>query len=457
MEVTENLKEDRNLTHGTGMKDKSRENKTRIAFVTQPWDEVIPSVENSSIPIITYQLAKRLADTCNVIIYAKQGNNQSRVERDEHGLQIRRVHVSAEEWMLKPAKVLYRLLASRRSKHPLYAASWYHIGYILQVAMDLRKQACDIVHIFNFSQFIPVIRAFNPEVKIVLHMECEWLTQLDPLVIEPRLRKTDMIIGCSDFITNGVRELYPQVAHKCTTVFNAVDHERFISSDGSDTEDPDCSKRLLYVGRISPEKGIHVLLEAFKIVAKDYPDLKIELVGGISEAPYEFIVLVSNDEKTTDLASFYSDRTKLAQGRYFNHLQQQIPEHLTNKVHFVGSVSNEALYNYYQKADVLVFPSVWHEPFGIPLVEAMACRTPVVATISGGMTEIVVDGETGYLVERGDSATLAEAISNLVSDYELRVEMGEAGRDRVQKLFTWDASADRLMDQYEKILSIESS
>jgi glycosyltransferase involved in cell wall biosynthesis len=72
--------------------------------------------------------------------------------------------------------------------------------------------------------------------------------------------------------------------------------------------------------------------------------------------------------------------------------------------------------DFYRRATVLVFPSVWQEPFGIPIVEAMACGLPVVSTCSGGIPEIVEHGQTGMLVARGDAEQLALAISQVIDD-----------------------------------------
>ena len=118
---------------------------------------------------------------------------------------------------------------------------------------------------------------------------------------------------------------------------------------------------------------------------------------------------------------------------------------------------NSEICAHYARAGIFVFPSLWHEPFGIPVIEAMAAGLPVVATRAGALPEVVVDGETGILVERGDSAGLADAIGTLLADPQLRQRMGAAGRRRVQQLFTWDRSVARLERLYGMVPQGEAS
>ncbi|MCX6354274.1 MAG: glycosyltransferase family 4 protein [Candidatus Aureabacteria bacterium] len=99
--------------------------------------------------------------------------------------------------------------------------------------------------------------------------------------------------------------------------------------------------------------------------------------------------------------------------------------------------SQEELPNLYAQADICVVPSIWREPFGIAAVEAMAAGKPVVASRVGGLEEIVDHGVTGFLVEPGNAGEVAESIKKLLDDPELRMRMGEAGRERGKMKFAW--------------------
>lgn len=113
-------------------------------------------------------------------------------------------------------------------------------------------------------------------------------------------------------------------------------------------------------------------------------------------------------------------------------------------------MSQERLPNLYRSASVLVAPSLIEEPFGLPLVEAMACGVPVVASRAGGMAGIVADGETGRLVPRGDAAALAGAISQILLDPDLARSMRVAASQVAQARFSWEHVATLLESVYER-------
>ena len=418
----------------------------KIAFISQPLDTVLPPHQNS-IGLWIYEVARRLARSCEVIVYTRGSRFRRKVEYGE-GVHYRGIPMGPDRLLLR---LLRRFSGLRNVKRPAFASSLYYLGYILQVANDLRAQQCDVVHLFNFSQFVPVIRAFNPNMKIVLHMQCEWLTQLDRAMIERRLSEADLVIGCSEYITEKIRRRFPQFANRYQTVFNGVDVNQFLSENGHSTAKKNGVKRLLFVGRVSPEKGVHVLLDAFQKVVERYPQAQLEIVGSQQQLPFEFLIALSDDDKVCDLTSFYY-LDGVLRHNYFSSLQEQLLlSNIAAHVTFLGSVPHMHVINHYRDADVFIFPSVWDEPFGIPLVEAMACQVPVVATRSGGMTEVVEEGKTGLLVERGDAPALAEAILRLLSNKDLRRAMGKAGRRRVLDLFSWEQVVKKVLCQYQNI------
>lgn len=414
----------------------------KIAFLFQPTNTLSPHKPEGSIAIWTHEVTRRLARHCDVIVYAKKGDTQKAFERYQ-GVQYRRMSVDVDEKFAYAARAVdKRLLRFRSFKRPLFASSFYYLFYALQVAKDLKSEKCDVIHIHNFSQFVPIIRAHNPKIKIALHMHCEWLTQLDPRMIRKRLREADLIMGCSQYITNKIRYRFPQFAERCQTVYNGFDATTISGNNSPRAPKKKDIKQLLYVGRVSPEKGVHVLLDAFRKVVANYPETHLKIVGANESLPIEFLVGLSDDPMVSGLSLYYH-------GNYFSHLQGKLGPSAIRHVSFVGSVPSSQMIDFYRDADVLVLPSVCSEPFGMPLVEAMAAKVPVVASRVGGITEVVKAGETGLLVERGDASALAEAIIRLLSDDDLRLSMGEAAHKRAGELFSWERIVERLLRLYK--------
>jgi glycosyltransferase involved in cell wall biosynthesis len=420
----------------------------KIAFVSQPFDYVQPPVQAGSIGIWTYQMMQAApAKQHAFIVYAKQFPNQQAFETHD-GIAYRRFSTNLDEWLGKPFRLLELLLNFPRSKKPFYATRLSYLGYIAQIARDLRTQQCDVVHVHNYSQFVPVLRAFNPKIKIVLHMHCEWLSDLDRNMIAARLQKTDLVLGCSDYIAEKVRLRFPQYADRVRSVYNGVDLRYFSSAIHAETKEPKKPKRLLYVGRVSPEKGLHTLLQAFEIVIKEMPGVQLDMVGPAGNAPYEYMALISEDPRVAALSRYYHGLKK--RGDYQQELKGQLSPEVSSHVQFVGQVPHAELLAYYRAADLLVNPSL-SEAFGMSLIEAMASKVPVVATRVGGMTEITENGRLGLLAEAEDAAALAQAILTLLADEQLRRQLGEAGYQRAAALYSWERVAESLVGLYASL------
>jgi glycosyltransferase involved in cell wall biosynthesis len=417
----------------------------KIAFVNQPWNRVALPVRAGSVAIWTYEVARRLAKTHEVVVYAKRDPDQSKVEWHE-GVQYRRVSVSQDAVLQK----LVTMMRIQFLRKPLrYGDSSYFLGYIARVTADLRKAGCDVVHLHNFSQFAPIVGRLNPAVKLILHMHCEWLTQIPEAIIERRLRSVDQIIGVSEYLAGTIRRAFPARSAACHAIQNGVDIERFSAKPEPAPGEENRPGRILFVGRVSPEKGIHVLLAAFARVLEKYPTVRLEIVGGLGAAPREFILEGNEDPRVAELDCFFS-------GDYVAHLKQSLSASVAERVAFVGELAYTDLAKKYHAADVLVYPSVWNEPFGLPAVEAMACGLPVVATRSGGLQEIVEDGVTGLLVKRADVDDLARALITLLSDASMRERMGRAGRDRATEMFSWEKVTRALLELYQDTARTEA-
>jgi len=328
---------------------------------------------------------------------------------------------------------------------PSFASAWSHRGYASAVARRLRSGNFDVAHIMNYSQFVPIIRAHHPACMIGLHMHCDWLAQLPIETVRQRVRQADLIIGCSEYITKAIAARFPEYASKCVTVPNGA-----AIPDGHSR--PVGGRTVLFVGRLSPEKGIHHLIQAFHEVLRVFPDANLRLVGGAGSAPPEYLVFLSDDPHVAALRMFYPVGRPGMKDPYLDALEREAGSELGRRIHFEGWMDGERLEQCYREACLLVNPSL-SEAFGMSLVEAMMHGMPVIATQVGGMPYIVENQRTGLLVAPADPPALARAIRELLEHRELSCQMGEVGRQRALSEFTWDRCSHILLDHYQSLMS----
>jgi glycosyltransferase involved in cell wall biosynthesis len=424
-----------------------------LAFVNQPWTKATPPEGSDSTGIWSYQIGNYLSKYCAVIYYGSanlpnSGKSSASSLNSARPIEyIKYEAISAKlDYLLKiPRKIITSLL-SFNNKLPYFGSAWFHFGYGWQIARDAERRKCDIIHIHNFSQFVPTIRDRNPNAKIVLHLHCEWLNLLEREAIASRLAKVDLVIGCSDYITNKIKTRFPQYAGICQTINNGVDTNHFVPARQYPQDSPlqpKTSPNILFVGRISPEKGIHDLIAAFIKVTEQYPQAILTIAGPHLVIVKELLCDIHPEPEVKALKDFYSLD-------YLEYIKSQIPAHLTDQVIFTGSLHQQELLPYYQQADVVINPSL-SEAFGMTLVEAMATETPVIATKIGGMSEIVDDNVTGLLVEPANPQALANATVKLISHPEQARKMGIAGRKKVMQHYSWSKIVESLVNIYAAI------
>lgn len=434
----------------------SKGKKLKIAFICQPFVMTVFPRPADSIGILTYELVKRLGTDCEITVYVP-GERLAEKIHDE--VCYRYIPIKLDRGILQKLAKIKGLNIS--ATKPAFASNFYYLGYILQIGNDLKKNHHDVVHIHNLSQFAPIIRAFNPDIKIVLHMHCEWLDRLKPKIVAQRLRSVDCIISPSQYITNQVKQRFPAVRERCLTIHNGVDANRYLDfRDNISQAQPSWErsiKQLLFVGRICPEKGSHILLEALSKVLEQEPNVQLTMIGAIGVIPFEYLVGLSNDEKVSAVAAFHKDN---AWNRYLSQSMAKFEgfhQDGNKPVNLTGIVMPSELPQFYQQADLFIFPSICHEAFGMPIAEAMLSGLPVIATRAGAIPELVEHGTTGLLVERGEVDALAEAILKLLGDRELRQQMGKAGQRRAVRYFTFDKVASDLLDRYQNLCEKENT
>lgn len=417
----------------------------RIAHINQPWSVIRPPVALNgvcdSIGVVADELTRRLARSHEVIVYSRRGADQENVERCA-GVEHRRIP-NVSDRIISRLMTKLDVLGLRDPRRPFISSDLYNRHFIRLIVEDLAKQNCDIVHVHNFSQFAPVIRSRLPDIKIVLQMHCQWLTQFDKALIEQNLFAVDLVLGCSDSVAAKVRRRFSSMAGRCRHLYNGVEMAPFMKLHRT-ARNP---KKILFVGRVSPEKGVHVLLDAFKIVLSRHPDAHLEVIGPDFVPRRDLMLDVLDDPNIQAIAPLFRA------GAYAEFLRKKISMLPANSVSFLNKGMPFAdIVPHYQSAGVFCFPSVWEEPFGMPMVEAMAAKTPVVATLGGAFPEIVEDRRSGILVDRADAQTLADGILHVIANPKLAEAMAEAAYKRASELFTWDRVTADLLKEYERLM-----
>jgi glycosyltransferase involved in cell wall biosynthesis len=432
----------------------------KIAFVNQPIDTIIPPNQNS-VGACTYWVARPLAQSAEVLVYGLTDNHGNPAsEGRKSGIDFRFFPATRrDKWRFS---LLQKLAKIFPGSTPISTSRWLFPDYGRHVAADLQRQGCDVIHLQHCSQYAPAIRALNPNAKIVLHLHSEWFSQSNPTVLARRLHAVDLVTTVGDYVTDKTRQSFPVVADRCETTYNGIDVREFVKDYDYSQSRRRKVKRILYSGAVSPHKGLHVLLDAFVLVARQYPDVVLDIVGPIGNYPIQESFDVRDLEAIRRVAPFYANslwslvKSKILgkqsdKKAYLHYLQAGLPGDVASKVSFLGMFQRPELVDRYYETDIFAFAPIWDEGFGLPAVEAMAAGVPVVSSRSGTLVETVVDGKTGILVEKNNPVELAGALLRLLQDDDLREAMGRAGRLRVMGRFTWDRIAKGMHTRYTSL------
>jgi alpha-maltose-1-phosphate synthase len=254
----------------------------------------------------------------------------------------------------------------------------------------------------------------------------------------------DAIIAVSKSTREDILGAYPEVKpDRIHVIYNGIDLAEYqktsetkaLNDYGVDPAKP----YVLFLGRITRQKGVTYLVDAIRYLPRD---TQVVLCAGAPDTP----------EIATEM------RQKVEDAR----------RHHPHIVWIEKMIAKREAIELYSNARVFCCPSIY-EPFGIINLEAMACRAPVVASATGGIKEVVVDRETGYLIPFDQdpvtsfpveaekfSRDLAAGINRLLEDPERCKRFGDAGRRRVEETFNWDTIAGQTIRLYKQLLQQRS-
>ena len=210
--------------------------------------------------------------------------------------------------------------------------------------------------------------------------------------------------------------MFSQIRGKSSFIYNGL------ATDGIEPTplhaDP---PHVLCIGRVVDVKGFDVALEAFARVRGRFPAARLTIAGDGPER-------AALERQAQDLG-------------------------LGDTVRFLGWVPPEAVYDLIGQSTVILVPSRWREPFGLVAVEAALMARPVIATHVGGLAEVVIDGETGFLVDKDDPAALARGLADVLAQPELAARLGAGARATALERFSMEANVAAYDALYRQVLA----
>lgn len=356
------------------------------------------AVENLIDFCLEYNEQKRLHDITVYTVNHPKLKNHTALNSEVNHYHI----IETNSRAAKIRKNIYHLL---HQKDEYYH---YTVEYYLHEALKhINRQNYDLILIENRPGYALKLKN-RTKARIVIHQENDYLNT-DTQNYQEIYDAVSLIINTSDYITQRVRTIQPNDT-KCRTVLNGIDVQRFLNAHPAQRQTlPLCDDDfvIVYSGRLTEDKGILPLIKAIK-QTPEILHLKLMIVGASS---------YGKDKQPTS---------------FIKQLQQE-SESIKDKVVFTGFIDYEKVPSLLKMADIAVVPSMWEEPFGLTVVEAMAAGLPLITTRSGGIPEIC-EG-VAMIVERENIVSnLASAILDLYQHPEKRKHMSAAAVER-SKLF----------------------
>ena len=383
-----------------------------------------PRWANDVEPAFVFELSRRLAREYDVTVLSPRTPGSQKQE-NMSGLKVIRFPYFLnrfENLAMSGGGILNKL-----KSNPLYylLIPFFLLGQLWAVVRLLRNERFDLIHAHWLipQGFIAVLGIMLSGKKTPLictshggdlfALKGKWLQRIKHWVIDRSTALTVVSQAMKKTVVD--MEVAPD---KVEVISMGVDLQGLFIPDTSVQRKND---ELIFVGRLVEKKGVHFLLGAMPIVLKKHPNVRLTIAGS---GPTE---------------------QELRQ-------QTQILG-LSDRVTFLGSVSQTKLPGLYQMATLAVFPFVVaksgdQEGFGLVQVEAMGCECPVIAGDLPAIHDIIVHEKTGLIVESGNAQALADAIIRMLDDPDLRFRLARNGRERVVARFDWEIIAQKYAGVY---------
>ncbi len=284
-------------------------------------------------------------------------------------------------------------MASRINFDIIHAHDWMTFLAGIHLKDKLNKPLVLHVHSLNYDRIGPIYDG--------------WIYQLE----REALQKADLIIPVSNYTGRIIREHYGISTGRIVPIHNGIDPVKPFKTEKKFPE-----KLVLFLGRITLQKGPEYFLETAYRVIKKYPDVRFAIAG------------------TGDKL-----RRLIEEGAY---------KEISHKLHFTGFIDRDKVYTLLSMSDVFCMPSL-SEPFGLTALEAIQFGVPVVITQRSGAAEVL---KSALLADFWDTELMANHIVELLKNKKLHAEKVREGKNEIKNL-TWESAASKILDEYNKIIT----
>jgi spore coat protein SA len=320
---------------------------------------------------------------------------------------------------------------------PFYTFKSPFYCYAYKAAQAINKLDIKVVHVRNRPLYMPFLRYFlGNNIKLVLHEHNQNIADtLSRSQATEVFESIDAYVAVSKFTYDfEITNRYPQYKDKSHVILNGVNLDKFRPIWEQKEKALALRKKyglenatvVLFAGAIRERKGVHLLIEAFKQVSAKHPEAKLVIAGG--------------DKDNLEAKDAYAQKLRAEASK------------LQNNVIFTGYFPPAEINNIYLLGDIFVAPSIWDEPFGLVFTEASATGLAVIGSNRGGIPEIIMDGQTGYLADPTNINELADKINTLIESPKLRDQFGKSARKYMESKFSWNRVADEIEALYDKLL-----
>ena len=233
-------------------------------------------------------------------------------------------------------------------------------------------------------------------------------------VVERLLAAADWVVGPSQAVIERTRDWFPQILSKSSVIYNTLNLPELETRPL-----PFDKPQLLCLGRVVPDKGFDLVVDALAAIVRVVSDIQLTIAGDGTDKPK---------------------------------LEQQARRlGLQDKVVFTGWVAPQETLDLINTATIVIVPSRWYEPAPLVAIQAAHMGRPVVGSRTGGIPELVVDRVTGLVVDKDDSEGIARAVISLVQHQDEARRMGERAKARARSVFGWQRCVDAYDALYREV------